>query len=137
MPYGARWRTRRRLCHEVLNVRLTPSFDSHQYKYALHLLSRLLEAPECFLQEAELYVVSYPLRPNRLLIHLLILNRSMPGAAILSTTYGIDVKSIVDPFLNASLEASHTIAAAFVPGKFLVDTIPIRAFPRIQVVTYR
>ena len=51
--------------------------------------------------------------------------RSTPGAIILSATYGIDVKSADDPFLNATLEASHTLAAALVPGKFLVDTVPL------------
>jgi len=54
MPYGDRWRTRRRLCHEVLNGGLIGSFDSHRYKYIYRFLSRLLEAPESFFQEAEL-----------------------------------------------------------------------------------
>lgn len=54
MPYGARWKARRRLCNDVLNVRMTGEFDSHQYKYACRLLSRLVEAPECFIQELEL-----------------------------------------------------------------------------------
>ena len=46
----------------------------------------------------------------------------------MSITYGIDIKSADDRFLNASLEATHTIVAALVPGKFLVDVIPICAF---------
>jgi len=54
MSYGTRWRTHRRLCYEVLNERLIGNFDSHQYKYAHRLLSRLLEAPERFIQEVEL-----------------------------------------------------------------------------------
>ena len=54
MSYGARWRVRRRLCHEVLNVRLTGSFDGHQYKYVHCLLSRLLEEPKRFIRELEL-----------------------------------------------------------------------------------
>ena len=54
MSYGARWRARRRLCHEVLNVRLTESFDDHQYKYVHRFLSRLLEEPKHFMRELEL-----------------------------------------------------------------------------------
>ena len=61
MSYGDRWKTRRKLIHEVLNEKLTASFDDHQYKYTYRFLSRLLEAPESFFEEAELYVTSYPL----------------------------------------------------------------------------
>ena len=44
----------------------------------------------------------------------------------MSVTYGIDIKSADDPFLSATLEASHALATALVPGKFLADVIPIR-----------
>jgi len=55
MPYGDRWRARRRLFQEVLpNARLVASFDNHRYKYTYRFLSRLLEAPETFFQEVEL-----------------------------------------------------------------------------------
>ena len=52
--------------------------------------------------------------------------QSTPGAIILSIAYGIDVKSASDPFLRATVNASHAAAATLVPGKFLVDAIPIR-----------
>jgi hypothetical protein len=46
------------------------------------------------------------------------------------------VKSIDDPFLSASLDASRALTSAMVPGKFLVDAIPIRTCPCvIQRVT--
>ena len=54
MPYGDGWRARRRLAHEVLNVRLASTFDNHRYKYTYRFLSSLLEAPERFFQEVEL-----------------------------------------------------------------------------------
>ena len=44
----------------------------------------------------------------------------------MSVTYGIDVRSIDDPFLRATLEASHALVTVMVPGKFLADIIPIR-----------
>ena len=55
----------------------------------------------------------------------------------MSITYGIDIKSADDRFLNASLEATHTIVAALVPGKFLVDVIPMCAWLCVQTVTYK
>jgi len=48
----------------------------------------------------------------------------------MSVAYGMDVKSLDDPFLRAMLEATHAFATATVPGKFLVDIIPIRASRR-------
>ena len=54
MPYGDRWRVRRRLCREVLNATLAGKFDAHQYKHAYRFLSTLLETPENFMQEANL-----------------------------------------------------------------------------------
>ena len=54
MPYGAPWRARRKLCHEVLNVRLSESFGKHQHKYVHRFLSYLLEEPKRFMQELEL-----------------------------------------------------------------------------------
>lgn len=60
MPYGERWKIHRKLCHEALNVRPTVDFDSHQYKYTHRLLAHLLEAPDRFMEEAALLVVSPP-----------------------------------------------------------------------------
>jgi len=47
---------------------------------------------------------------------------------ILSVTYGVDPESTDDPFLSATVDAAHALASAMVPGKFLVDTIPMRTF---------
>ena len=69
MPYGASWRIRRKLCHEALNVRQSANFDGHQSKYVHRLLSRLLEEPEHFIQELDLWVASYPFRQSQRLMH--------------------------------------------------------------------
>ena len=45
----------------------------------------------------------------------------------MSVTYGIDVKSDDDKFLSVSIDAGRALVTALVPGKFLVDTIPMRA----------
>ena len=44
----------------------------------------------------------------------------------MSITYGIDIESVDNPFLGATLEATRGLGTALVPGKFLVDTIPTR-----------
>ena len=59
-------------------------------------------------------------------------SRSMPGALIMSVTYGMDVKSAEDPFLRGILEATHAFTTATVPGKFLVDIIPMCASQRTR-----
>jgi hypothetical protein len=56
---------------------------------------------------------------------------------MLSMTYGIDINSTDDQFLNANLEASHALATVSVPGKFLADIIPICACLCAQTVTYK
>ena len=63
--------------------------------------------------------------------------QSTPGAMVLSITYGIDVKSASDPFLNANLEASHATAAVLVPGRFLADVIPIRTCLCAQTMIHK
>ena len=41
-------------------------------------------------------------------------------------TYGLDIKSHEDQFLQAAERAMQYLGEAVVPGAFLVDTIPIR-----------
>ena len=56
---------------------------------------------------------------------------------MLSITYGIDVKSVDNQFLNGNVGAGHALSAVMVPGKFPTDTIPIRACATTQTVTYK
>jgi hypothetical protein len=51
----------------------------------------------------------------------------MTGALIMDITYGIDIKSHEDQFLQAAERAMDCAEKTMVPGAFLVDTIPIRA----------
>lgn len=52
----------------------------------------------------------------------------MAGSLILLITYGIEVRSLDDPFLVRVEKTMDTLAVAGNPGAFLVDTLPIRAF---------
>ena len=44
-------------------------------------------------------------------------------------TYGMDIKSHEDKFLQAAEKAMKYLESAIVPGAFLVDTFPIRSSP--------
>ena len=53
---------------------------------------------------------------------------SVTGALIIEITYGLDIKSHEDKFLQAAEHAMEYAARIMVPGAFLVDTFPIRSF---------
>ena len=55
----------------------------------------------------------------------------------MSIAYGIDSKSADDQFLKTNIEASHAVSATLVPGKWLVDFIPIRGCLYTQTMIYR
>ncbi|KAF9645995.1 cytochrome P450 [Thelephora ganbajun] len=103
LPYGEKWRSYRKLFHEILNVRTAENFDSHQYKRTHSFLWRLLNSPENF--EDDITFLS--------------------GSLIMSIAYGLDVRSVDDPYLKATTEAMEGVKLAVVPGAFLVDIFPI------------
>lgn len=49
--------------------------------------------------------------------------RRMAGSMILNFTYGIDTKSIQDPFMVLVEKTMQIVSMATIPGMFLVDTI--------------
>jgi hypothetical protein len=49
----------------------------------------------------------------------------MAGVTILSIAYGIRIQQENDPYIKTAEDAVHSIAAAAVPGAFLVDSIPL------------
>ena len=48
---------------------------------------------------------------------------------VMEATYGMNITSPADHFLQAAEEAVEVTKRALVPGTFLVDTLPIRASP--------
>lgn len=46
----------------------------------------------------------------------------------MDVTYGIKVKSMDNKYVEIAEKATDTIAQAAIPGKFLVDIIPIRTY---------
>jgi hypothetical protein len=47
-------------------------------------------------------------------------------------TYGIDITSEDDRFMRAAAEALSVVNRVMVPGAFLVDVVPIRAFCEVS-----
>jgi len=48
-------------------------------------------------------------------------------------TYGMDIKSHEDKFLQAADRALEHFERAMIPGAFLVDTFPICLFPSPRI----
>ncbi|KAF9646067.1 cytochrome P450 [Thelephora ganbajun] len=101
--YGSRWRRCRKLFHEFLNVNAVSRFDNYLDKHTRRFLSRLAETPDNFLDHTQF----------------------VTGALVMEMTYGMDIKSHEDKFLQAAERAMGHLESAVVPGAFLVDTFPI------------
>jgi hypothetical protein len=48
----------------------------------------------------------------------------MAGETIMSIAYGLEVQANNDPYIKTAEQGVHPLAAAAVPGAFLVDTLP-------------
>lgn len=49
----------------------------------------------------------------------------MAAEVIMAIAYGLQVKPIDDPYIQAAEKGSHGFVVAAVPGRFLVDALPI------------
>ncbi|KAF8874029.1 cytochrome P450 [Infundibulicybe gibba] len=103
MPYGTRWRHHHRRFHEHFNLNAVLKYRPVQSHEARVFLRRLLQSPEKFGEH----------------IH------HAFAATIMKITYGIKVKEDNDPYIEVAEQAVGGMAAAGVPGAFLVDFIPI------------
>ena len=123
VPYGNQWRRGRRLFHEFLNVKAVTNYDDYQRKHARRFLSRLAETPDDFLHHAQL-CVSLRMGPSQ---YLSLIRPSVTGALIMEITYGMDIKSHEDKFLQTAEHAVEQASRVMIPGAFLVDIFPIRS----------
>ncbi|KAJ7146871.1 cytochrome P450 [Mycena epipterygia] len=103
MKYGETWRTHRRLFNQGFNVISSRNFRPKELAAAHGLLRRLLHTPDAFRD------------------HL----KQMASEVIMSVAYGINVLPINDPYLALAEEALRSGEQANIPGRFLVDWIPI------------
>ncbi|KAJ7804522.1 cytochrome P450 [Mycena olivaceomarginata] len=97
-------RTKRKLFNTAFSAGASPDFQPMELTATHALLRRFLTNPECDIIQQF---------------------RQMIGGLIMSIAYGIDVLPMNDPYLELLQESMHGLAEARVPGKYLVDAIPI------------
>ncbi|KAJ6622291.1 cytochrome P450 [Mycena sp. CBHHK59/15] len=96
-------RSRRRLLHQAFNATASQEFRPKEILATHELLRRILQ------------------EPGDVMDHL----RHMAGEVIMSVAYGIDVLPSNDPYIALAKEAVRSLSIASVPGRFLVDSLPI------------
>ncbi|KAJ7769656.1 cytochrome P450 [Mycena maculata] len=101
---GDNWRAHRRLFHEVFNLVAAQSFRPKEREVCHELLYDILQRPD-----------------HDVLDHL----RHMAAKIVLSVAYGIDVLPSNDPYVELAENAVDGLVTAIVPGRFLVDSIPL------------
>ncbi|KAJ7097114.1 cytochrome P450 [Mycena belliarum] len=96
-------RKHRRLFHEGFNVAESRKFQPKELAATRKLLLRLLRTPDDFR------------------MHL----KQMTGEVIISIAYGIEVLPVDDPYIVLAEQAAQVGHIAAIPGRFLVDWIPL------------
>ena len=120
MPYGERWKERRKIFHQEFNTTAAAKHRPAELSGARDLLGRLLDTPNDFMNHLRQYALpffSFCEGSESF---------SLAGSVILSTTYGIEVQPVNDPFLETAEVSSQAIAAAGNAGSFIVDFLPWR-----------
>ncbi|KAJ2919994.1 hypothetical protein MD484_g422, partial [Candolleomyces efflorescens] len=51
--------------------------------------------------------------------------RQLAGETIMSVAYGIEIQQENDPYIQLAEDANHGVIVAAIPGRFLVDSIPV------------
>ncbi|KAF7368512.1 Cytochrome p450 [Mycena venus] len=105
MKYGDEWYGGSTVVYLTNNSTWShpPVFPVYSARQPISLLRRLLSNPAGFRD------------------HL----KQMAGEVIISVTYGIDVQPVNDPYVALAEEAIKSLSNARVPGRFIVDSIPI------------
>ncbi|KAJ6504480.1 cytochrome P450 [Mycena vulgaris] len=97
------WRKYRRLSHQAFNATAARNYRPKERAASHEVLRRLLRDPDNVMEH---------------LSH-------MAGDIIMSVAYGINVLPENDPYIELAKEAVHTLVIASVPGRFLVDALPV------------
>ncbi|KAF5357112.1 hypothetical protein D9756_006792 [Leucocoprinus leucothites] len=102
MPYGKRWRQRRKLFQRHFDPADPSMFQHWQLFYGKKFMLDLLDSPD----DAWNHMIQ------------------MVAGAIISIAYGIEVKGKGDPHIKLAIEGSQSLIDTMVPGKYLVDSLP-------------
>ncbi|KAF9458367.1 cytochrome P450 [Collybia nuda] len=103
IPYGSWWRRHRRTFHQHFHSGAVHKYHPIQLAEGYAFLRRLLVTPENFRHHI----------------------RHLFAAIIMDITYGIKVSDSDDPYVTTAEEALHGLSQAGIPGRFLVDVLPI------------
>ncbi|EJF55960.1 cytochrome P450 [Dichomitus squalens LYAD-421 SS1] len=102
--YGTQWRKTRRLLHEYMHPNAVKQYRPIQEREVTKYLVRLLEHPKEFLHHG----------------------RHLFGAITIRAGYGIDVDTDKEiDYLEIAERAMAAFAVTFLPGKYLVELVPI------------
>ncbi|KAH8114930.1 cytochrome P450 [Phellopilus nigrolimitatus] len=103
VPYGDRFRTQRRFIQQYLNSHAVVSFRPLQAEQVSILLKNLLNIPEEFRHHIN----------------------QMSSAGLVKLTYGHNIVSGDDKFVNLAIDSTSRGSAAGIPGMTPVDIFPI------------
>ncbi|KAL1725527.1 cytochrome P450 [Schizophyllum commune] len=103
IPYGDKWRARRRIAREALHEKASIGFRPLELEATHTFLRNMLAAGKDDL-EAEV--------------------RLMTGRLILAAAYGVDVRTKEDPHIVEADALMRMLTASAVPSSYLVNSIP-------------
>jgi len=103
MPYGDRWRNRRRLLHQNLNSTVIKAYLPAQRIHINRFLIKLLNNPGYFLDHI----------------------KHLTTGIAMAITYAHDVKEMNDPFVKTSEQAVLMLSLSSFPGAVMVNVLPI------------
>ncbi|KAJ7128403.1 cytochrome P450 [Mycena epipterygia] len=96
-------RDHRRLFKQEFNPKGVERHRSTEFSATHALLRRIVENPESFLDHA----------------------RQFAGEIIMRIAYGLEIRPSNDSYVALAKQAIHSFSVAHIPGRFLVDSIPI------------
>ncbi|CAE6431279.1 unnamed protein product, partial [Rhizoctonia solani] len=102
LNYGERWRSQRRLKHEVLHKKASEMFWPVMVKQTRQAMQRVLEDPQNIAAEIS----------------------RMTGETVLTSAYGYGVSTADDPMMKILKIGMKGFSDAAVPGSFLVNSLP-------------
>ncbi|KAJ7644020.1 cytochrome P450 [Roridomyces roridus] len=102
MPHGDKWRKYRRMFHQHFRKEAIPDYRPTQVRKIHDLLRRLVATPEDFY------------------VHI----KTLAAGIIMAITYGHEVQTTQDRFVDLAHEVNDKVAAGVQPGAFAVNSFP-------------
>ncbi|KAF6761857.1 cytochrome P450 [Ephemerocybe angulata] len=102
LPYNSKWKSQRRLFSKYFSASNTSAYHPRVREFTHLMLPKLLNTPEDFITHI----------------------KHMVGAAVISMAYGMPIRAKNDPNIKIAQDSLDQVLEAFIPGRYLVDTIP-------------